>query len=167
MQSQMQSLDIRRPAERTSRVVASAILIDCPAATTAARPIMLSNCSNRPVPFYCSDCSTATILPTVTDRLLPTDYRRPSAATKISAIKSSAAGCPTAYYIDRALLPTVLLLTVLPLTVLFYLTTLTVCFYYCLCHYYYYCCYCCYCYRYYFWFTTVLVATSRKIGSWL
>ena len=32
----MQSLDIKRPAEQTSRVTASAILIDRPAAATAA-----------------------------------------------------------------------------------------------------------------------------------
>jgi hypothetical protein len=32
----MQSLEIKRPAERSSRVIASAILIDCPAAAAAA-----------------------------------------------------------------------------------------------------------------------------------
>ena len=32
----MQSLDIKRPAERSSRVIASAILIDCPTAAAAA-----------------------------------------------------------------------------------------------------------------------------------
>src|ERR1700722_16801865 len=44
------------------------------------------------VPFYYFDCSTTTVLPTATNRLLPTDCYRPFATTKISAT-----GCPTAY----------------------------------------------------------------------
>ena len=40
MRSQMQSLDIKRPAEWSSRVVASAMLIDCPAVAAAATAIL-------------------------------------------------------------------------------------------------------------------------------
>ena len=58
------------------------------------------------------------------DRLLPTICYRPSAATEDSAIKSSTIRCPTAYYTDRVLLP-----SVLPPTVLLYLTTPIVCFF--------------------------------------
>jgi hypothetical protein len=39
MQSWMQSLNIKRPAERASRVVASTILIDCSTVTAAAAAI--------------------------------------------------------------------------------------------------------------------------------
>jgi hypothetical protein len=67
----MQSLDIKRPAELLSRVIASAILIDCPtvAATAAAIPsgyfisaILTDYCLyySRSIPlldlFYCWIC---------------------------------------------------------------------------------------------------------------
>jgi hypothetical protein len=58
MQSQIQSLDIKRPAERSSRVIASAILIDCPT-TAAAATAIPSDCS---VPTVSTDCSVSTIL---------------------------------------------------------------------------------------------------------
>ena len=77
MQSQMQSLNIERPAEQSSRVIASAILIDRPAAAAAVIPssclapavltdywiyyTVLSNYSDRPPP---TDCATATAVPT-------------------------------------------------------------------------------------------------------
>ena len=54
----MQSLDIKRPAEQTSQVVTSAILIDCPAIAAAATTI----------PFHCfiptvsTNCSVSTVL---------------------------------------------------------------------------------------------------------
>ena len=54
----MQSLDIRQPAERSSRVVASAILIDCPAATTAAVTIPSSYFALA----VSTDCSASTVL---------------------------------------------------------------------------------------------------------
>jgi hypothetical protein len=99
------------------------------------------------------------------NRLPPTNCHRLTATdrpvTEWSAIKSSTAGCVlllTNCY--RVLLP-----SVLPLTVLFYFTALNVYFYYCFYYRYYYYCYCCYCCRYYFWFTAILVATRRKIGS--
>ena len=57
MQSQRQSLDIKRLAERSSRVIASAILIDRPA--TAAADAIPSDCS---VPTVLTNCSISTIL---------------------------------------------------------------------------------------------------------
>jgi hypothetical protein len=54
----MQSLDIKRPAKQTSRVVASAILIDCPtvAATATAIP------SGYFIPTILTNCSISTVL---------------------------------------------------------------------------------------------------------
>ena len=54
----MQSLDIKRPAERSGRVVASAILIDCPAGAAAATAIL----SDGSVPTVLTDCSVSTVL---------------------------------------------------------------------------------------------------------
>ena len=54
----MQSLDIRQPAERLSRVVASAILIDCPATAVAATAIT----SSYFVPTVSTDYSVSTVL---------------------------------------------------------------------------------------------------------
>ena len=58
MQSQMQSLDIERPAEQSSRVIASAILIDCPAVAAAATAIL----SHRSVPTVSTDCYVSIVL---------------------------------------------------------------------------------------------------------
>jgi len=54
----MQSLDIKRPAKRSSRVVASAILIDCPAVAAAATAIP----SSYFVPAISTDRSISTVL---------------------------------------------------------------------------------------------------------
>ena len=54
----MQSLDIKRPAEPSSRVVASAILIDCPAVAVAATTIP----SSYFVLAVLTDCSISTVL---------------------------------------------------------------------------------------------------------
>jgi hypothetical protein len=54
----MQSLDIKRPAKPTSRVVVSAILIDCPAVITAATTIP----SNYSAPTILTNYSTSTAL---------------------------------------------------------------------------------------------------------
>ncbi|OCK90746.1 uncharacterized protein K441DRAFT_233859 [Cenococcum geophilum 1.58] len=106
----------------------------------ASDRLLLTTAINRSVTAATATAvSTDCYQPTTIDRLpLP----------RFLLLKGSAARCPTAYYTDQALLPTVLLPTVLPLTVL----PLTICFYYCFyrCYYYYYCCYCHYCYRYYF-----------------
>jgi hypothetical protein len=58
MQSWMQSLDIKQPAEQASQVVASTILIDCSTITAAAAAIS-SNCS---IPTVLTDCSVSTVL---------------------------------------------------------------------------------------------------------
>ena len=60
----MQSLDIKQPAERSSQVVASAILIDCPAVAVAATTIP-SSYFVLTVSTDCSvltDCSISTVL---------------------------------------------------------------------------------------------------------
>ena len=54
----MQSLDIKRPAESASRVVVSAILIDCPAVAATATAIL----SGYFVPAVSTDCSVSTVL---------------------------------------------------------------------------------------------------------
>ena len=54
----MQSLDIKRPAEWLSRVIASAILIDCPAVAATATTIL----SSYFVPAVLTDCSVSTVL---------------------------------------------------------------------------------------------------------
>ena len=58
MQSQIQSLNIKRPAEQTSRAVVSAILIDQPAVAAAAAAIPFS-CF---VPTISTNCSVSTVL---------------------------------------------------------------------------------------------------------
>ena len=58
MYSQMQSLDIKRLAKLLSRVIASAILIDC-STVTAATAAISSDCS---VPTVLTNCSVSTIL---------------------------------------------------------------------------------------------------------
>ena len=63
----MQSLDIKRLAERSSWVIASAILIDCPT-TAAAAAAIPSDCSvptvltNYSVPTVSTNYSVSTIL---------------------------------------------------------------------------------------------------------
>jgi hypothetical protein len=54
----MQSLDIKRLAERASRVVVSAILIDCPAVAATATTIP----SGYFIPTVLTSCSVSTIL---------------------------------------------------------------------------------------------------------
>jgi hypothetical protein len=54
----MQSLDIKRLAKRSGRVVASAILIDCPTGAAAATTIL----SNGSVPTVLTNCSISTVL---------------------------------------------------------------------------------------------------------
>ena len=58
MQSQIQSLDIKQLAERSSRVIASTILIDCPAITATATTIP----SSYFVSTVSTDCSVSTVL---------------------------------------------------------------------------------------------------------
>ena len=60
----MQSLDINRPAKRSSRVVASAILIDCPTIAVAATTIPSSYFVLTVLTNYSilTDCSISTIL---------------------------------------------------------------------------------------------------------
>ena len=102
----MQSLNIKRPAEQASRIVASAILIGCPtvAATTTAIPsgyfipTVLTNYrlyylgSIPLLGLYCPTIPTNLFRSTVS-----TDCYRPTAATECSAIKGSATRCPTTY----------------------------------------------------------------------
>ena len=57
----MQSLDIKRPAERSSRVVASAILIDCPA-VAAATTTILSGYFVPAVSTNCCLCCSKSVL---------------------------------------------------------------------------------------------------------
>jgi hypothetical protein len=54
----MQSLDIKRPAEQLSRVVASAILIDYPAVAATATTIPFGYFA----PAVLTDCSVSTVL---------------------------------------------------------------------------------------------------------
>ena len=54
----MQSLDIKQLAKWSSRVVASAILIDCPAVAAAATAIPF-HCS---IPTVSTNCSVSTVL---------------------------------------------------------------------------------------------------------
>ena len=114
MQSQMQSFNIKRPTKQSNQARASATLINYPTTTAAAVTIPSSyfvltvstNCylycsrsipllglftarsARSTMPFNCSDYSTTAIL---------TDCYRLTAATKISAIKSSIARYPTTY----------------------------------------------------------------------
>ena len=137
--------------------------------------------SNRPVPFYCFYrplFRPAVLLSLLLLLLLPLFWLFCHCCFDwLTAIDRL---LPLIFLLPKVLLLDVLLLTncyrvllpsVLPLTVLFYFTALSICFYYYFCYCYCYCCYCCYrcycyyCCRYYFWFTTVLVTTSRKIRS--
>ena len=54
----MQSLDIKRLAERLSRGIVSAILIDCPAVAAAAATIL----SGYSILATSTDCSISTVL---------------------------------------------------------------------------------------------------------
>ena len=191
MQSQIQSLNIKRPAEPSSRVIVSTILINCPAVAVAATtipsgyfiPTVSTNCSISTAIDLCryqayfTAGSAGSIMPfNYSDRsilLFRLFYRYRS--TDCHRLTATDCLPLPRFLLPKVLLPDVLLLTIteffyrvlLPLTVLFYFTAPNVCFYYYFYYhycYYCYCYYCCYCYRYYFQFTAVLVTTGRKIG---
>jgi hypothetical protein len=84
----MQSLNIKRPTERSNQAKASGISIDCPAATAAATAIP----SGYFVPAVSTDCSVSTVLdlldllcrPTV-----PTDCSTATATATTTAVPTS------------------------------------------------------------------------------
>jgi hypothetical protein len=132
MQSQIQSLDIKRPAEPLSRVVASAILIDCPAVAATATaipfgyfvPTVLTDCClyrSRSVPLLdlldLLDRPTCSVLlfppttiptdrcrPTVLLLLLLTDCYRPFRSAVLTYRSTTAAAAAIAAVLTNRLL---------------------------------------------------------------
>jgi hypothetical protein len=96
----MQSLDINRPAEPSSRVVVSAILIDCPAVAVTTTAVPSSYFVPTVSTDYCLCYSRSVLLPDLLDLLcrptVPTDLFRSTVSTDCST--ATATAVPTSYF---------------------------------------------------------------------
>jgi hypothetical protein len=135
--------DLFRSTISTNRYSNQPPPTDCSTTTATTVPTSYSTATIRPfrsiVLIICRYC---------TNRLLLTGCYQP--------FRSAVLTYRSNRLLLTVLLLTVLLLTILLLTIPFYLTILSICFYYYFYYRYYYCCYCyycyycCYCYYYYF-----------------